>query len=368
MSLQILGLAAAVPQAATTQEESLKCAQLLHHRTPDQKKWLSSVYAGSGIRTRHMTVPRTAMEDVLRGTRESESIWLPDGHNDDAGPTTAERMEAFREAAGPLALEASRRAIHESGLNAAEITHLVVVTCTGFAAPGIDLALTTGLQLMPTVQRTQVGFMGCHAALNGLRVAAAFAGADPAAAVLMCAVELCSLHYYYGDDPQRLIANALFADGAAALVGASSERRGPQPWRVRASGSCLLPDSAEAMGWRIGDHGFEMTLDRHIPRHIARSLRPWLSTWLAGHGLTIDQIGSWAVHPGGPRILEAVEEALALSREQSADARTVFAEFGNMSSATVLFILDRLRRRQAPRPCVALGFGPGLWAEAALLD
>jgi predicted naringenin-chalcone synthase len=209
--------------------------------------------------------------------------------------------------------------------------------------------------------------MGCHGALNGLRVARALVGDDPAARVLLCAVELCSLHYYYGWCPGKMVANAIFADGAAALVGVAEEAAPAGAWRVLATGSCYLPNSADAMTWTIGDYGFEMTLAKSVPGLIARHLRPWLEGWLGQRGLRVADVPSWAVHPGGPRILAAVEEALALPREATADARAVFASHGNMSSPTVLFIVERLRARRAPRPCVALGFGPGLVAEVALL-
>src|SRR5205807_1380827 len=144
----------------------------------------------------------------------------------------------------------------------AEITHIITVTCTGFEAPGTDVALLAGLGLRPTTQRLQIGFMGCHGAINGLRAAQAITAADARARVLLCAVELCSLHYRFNWEPERLVANALFADGAAAIV-AGGEVDSPQgePWRLKATGSCLIPNSQDAMSWRIGDHGFEMTLD-----------------------------------------------------------------------------------------------------------
>jgi predicted naringenin-chalcone synthase len=137
-------------------------------------------------------------------------------------------------------------------------------------------------------------------------------------------------------------------------------------WQVAASGSCLFPDSEYAMTWNIGDHGFEMTLSTRVPDLIAKHLRPWLEEWLRKNGLSHDQVASWAIHPGGPRILRAVEEALDLDRTITAVSSEVLADCGNMSSPTVLFILDRLRKSSAPRPCVAIGFGPGLAAEAAL--
>src|SRR6185312_7307169 len=142
------------------------------------------------------------------------------------GPTTGERMRIYAEEAGPLAVRAAKIALAEAATPAADITHLVTVSCTGFAAPGVDYSLIRGLGMASTVQRTHVGFMGCHGALNGLRVANAFASADPNARVLLCAVELCSLHYYYGNEADKLVANAIFADGAAAIVG----KNGNQAW------------------------------------------------------------------------------------------------------------------------------------------
>ena len=210
--------------------------------------------------------------------------------------------------------------------------------------------------------------MGCHGAINGLRVATALAAAEPQATVLMCAVELCGLHYCFEWDAERIVGNALFGDGAAALVlgGNSESDRGGL--RVVATGSCLLPDSSEDMGWRIGDHGFEMKLSARVPDLIKRHLHAWLSRWLAGRGLDIEAISGWAIHPGGPRVIDVVEESLGLSRAETSASREVLAACGNMSSPTILFILDRLRRTGVAGPCLALGFGPGLVAEAALLD
>ncbi len=192
---------------------------------PDLREapWLPAVYAHSGIKARHQAIDRAVIDDVLRGTRTSGSVFLPTGEPGDPGPTTGERMKVYAAEAPPLAVRAARAAVSESRFEPGSITHLVTVSCTGFVAPGIDLALIRELGLRPTVERTHVGFMGCHGALNGLRVANAFAAADPAARVLVCAVELCSLHYHYGWQPDKVVANALFADGAAALVGQRGE-------------------------------------------------------------------------------------------------------------------------------------------------
>jgi predicted naringenin-chalcone synthase len=364
MSFVILGQGGAVPDTVVDQREAAGIAVALCCRTPEHRTWLPVMYEHSGIRTRNIQYREPLVRDLLAGTRHSESIFFPTGDPEDRGPTTGQRNAVYQEKAGPLALQAAQAALTDSEVDPSRITHLVTVSCTGFNAPGVDLALIQELSLPPTVQRTHIGYMGCHGALNGLRVANAFTSAAPSAVVLVCAVELCSLHYHYGWDPEKMIANALFADGAAAVVGAAS---GPShAWRLAASGSVVLPNSADSMTWTIGDHGFEMTLSKRVPHLIAEHLRPWLQSWLAANGVDWRSVGSWAIHPGGPKILEAVEATLELSEGAAAVARGVFADHGNMSSPTVLFIIDRLRRAGARRPCVALGFGPGLAAEAAL--
>ena len=378
MSFAIRGLGTAHPPDAVTPEHGLGIARFLAGPDVRTSTWLIPVYANSGIARRYQVIGGPVVNDILNGTRSSGSPFLPTEANESIGPTTGERLRIYAEEAGPMALRAASAALAESQFEPDSISHLVTVSCTGFVAPGVDRSLIRGLNLRPTVERTHIGFMGCHAALNGLRVANAFTTANPAARVLLCAVELCSLHYYYGSEADKLVANAIFADGAAAIVGSASVPlisggtllpAGAvvlPDWRVAASGSCLIPESADAMGWTVGDHGFEMMMSRKIPALIAKNLRAWLEDWLGDNGLSLADVRSWAVHPGGPKILTAVEECLELPKEALAASWAVYSEYGNMSSPTVLFVLDRLRRQNAPRPCVALGFGPGLVAEATL--
>jgi predicted naringenin-chalcone synthase len=368
MTLAILGIGTAVPENLIDQKDALAIARSLAAPTQEQDTWLPGMYSGTGIHSRHFALPEALLRDVLLDTRVSGSVFLPSGEPDDRGPSTARRMEHYADLAPPLAVRASRNALAASRLDPGEFTHLITVSCTGFFAPGIDRELIEHLKLGRSIQRTHVGFMGCHAALNGLRVARAFTAAEPSARVLLCAVELCSLHYHYSWNPSKMVANALFGDGAAALIGVPVSTASSKAWRVTGSGSCLLPDSAEAMTWNIGDNGFEMTLARNVPGLIARHLRPWLEGWLSSLGKSLEAVRSWAVHPGGPRILTAVEEGLNLGRHDLDVSRAIFSEFGNMSSPTVLFILGRLCALDAPRPCVALGFGPGLVVEAAMFQ
>ena len=292
-------------------------------------------------------------------------------------PTVGQRLKRYPDEALNLAAAACRAALADAALDPQDIGQLVVVSCTGFSAPGVDIGLIDALGLPPTVGRTTVGFMGCHGAMNGLRVARGLSDSflDPGKSVLMCCVELCSLHFQYGWDPQKVVANALFSDGAAAVVGdtspsaqtASISNTKNAKFIVSAHGSCIVPDSRDAMTWLIRDHGFEMTLSPRVPDLIHRHLRMWLEAWLAEQGLAVEAINGWAIHPGGPRVISAVEEALKLASDAGNVSRHILRTHGNMSSPTVLFILDHLRQLATPRPWVTLAFGPGLTIEAVLI-
>ncbi len=375
MSLRINGMGLAVPEHAMPQDEAAELLLSLLHEG-GRARTVRALYARSGIRKRHSVL----LHLPEGGSTPRQSFYAPARDAGDEGPPTAARMQAFEAAAPPLAAVASEAALRDAGMAPGEITHLVTVSCTGFFAPGLDAALVERLGLPRTVQRTHVGFMGCHGALNGLRVASSLAGADPDARVLLCCVELCSLHLGYRQDADTLVANALFADGAAAVVGVGAngagEARAPAApggsparpaWRVAASGTLLMPDSADAMSWRIGDHGFRMTLSARVPELIRAEVSGWLRGWLEDQGLALEDVRTWAVHPGGPRVLTAFGEGAGLEQQAFAASREVLSEHGNMSSATLLFILHRLRAAGAEAPVVALAFGPGLVAEVALL-
>jgi prepilin-type processing-associated H-X9-DG protein len=361
MKFTILGQGMAVPNFSISQEEAAEYALAYNCTTEKQRKVLPGLYRMTGVKRRN-SVLLTAKEG-----QESRQYFLPAPKSpSDPGPTISARMMLYEQKAPPLAIEASRMALEKSGLSTDEITHIITVSCSGFAAPGVDVTLIRELGLSNTVQRVHVGFMGCHGALNGLRTARALAESDPDARILICAVELCSLHYHYGWDTERVVANALFADGSAAIVGRASNGELPDAWRISATGSCLVPDSEDAMTWSIRDNGFVMSLSPKVPGLIGTHLREWMEGWLGEKGFTLDDIKSWAVHPGGPRILSSVGQALDLDKEALNASKEILRDYGNMSSPTILFILNHLREQGAERPCVALAFGPGLMAEATL--
>jgi predicted naringenin-chalcone synthase len=279
-------------------------------------------------------------------------------------------MEKYEEHSLALALASSQAALAQADLDPSEVTHLVTVSCSGFYAPGFDIGLLRELELSPDVSRTHVGFMGCHGAFNALRVAQAYVEADPEAVVLVCSVELCSLHHYYGWSTEKVIANALFSDGSGAVICRRAPKDGlpmHAKYRLIRHGSHLLANTLKAMSWRIGDYGFEMTLSQKVPELIEQNLTEWMTEFLAKEKLTIQDVRGWAIHPGGPRILDSCVVALDLSGDDLAPSREVLAKYGNMSSATILFVLERMRQQEFSGPVVALGFGPGLSIEAMLL-
>lgn len=360
------------PQADGDQNAETEATQAAEKRD----RGLEALYRMSTVERRGSVLLR---RDALSGEAVPlDQFFYPQAESaDERGPTTGVRSRRFAAESLPLAVEAARGACTDAVTTPSEISHLVVVTCTGFDSPGLDVRLIKSLGLAATTERVQVGFMGCHGAINAIRVARGLVAAEPMAKVLIVCVELCTLHYQYGWETDRVVSNAIFADGAAALVvcGRSAEVTGDDlatpPARlspsVVATGSLLIADSEDAMTWQIGDHGFEMTLSAEVPGIIEAQLRDYVAGWLAGHGLGLGDIAGWAVHPGGPRILRSVETALGLVNDELRAARQVLAEHGNMSSPTMVFILDRFLRDATPTPWLMLGFGPGLEVEMALI-
>ncbi|MEY3231033.1 MAG: hypothetical protein RL689_1122 [Planctomycetota bacterium] len=365
MTTTMAGIGLAVPPGRITATQSVDLAAMIAGEGADRAA-AERLAVGTGIRER---------SSVLWREGEGQSLYESPREGRREGPGTAQRLREATSHASDLAEAASRRALATAGIDAAAITHVVTASCTVLEAPGFDQALMDRLGLDRGVRRTNVGFMGCHAAINALAVADAIVRADPGAVAMVCCVELCSLHMHYSSRADRLVANALFADGAAACVVRASATDEREP-RVRTFGSRLFGDdrgrpTREAMAWSIGDHGFEMTLSPRVPRLLEASCGAWIDEVLARVSLSRGEVGSWAIHPGGPRVVEAIARGLSLSdvarAQAEADALGVLADHGNMSSATVLFIIERLRARRAARPWVAMAFGPGLAGEAVVL-
>lgn len=394
MTTSILGLGTALPPHQMTQADALQMFTDIVCEDPRQARLGRALFGKAEVQTRHTVLPHRAAynwcgpalagkQQVAAGDMTQPSAAVPSVKPGKShGPTTGERMELYSRFAAGLACESSLKALEQARVDPQDITHLITVTCTGFDAPGVDIELIERLGLPSTTQRMQIGFMGCHGAINGLRAARAVTESDSSARVLLCAVELCSLHYRFTWDSEGIIGNALFADGSAALVLSGGDVQRPTtalPWQVVDTGSVVIADSKHSMSWSIGDHGFDMRLSSDIGDKIEQQLAGWLTAWLGKHQLGLNDINYWGVHPGGPKILTAVKNSLGLSDNDLRTSRSILAQHGNMSSPTVLFILNEFQQARAAatqssvtqtpaRHCILLGFGPGLVAEVALLS
>ena len=275
-------------------------------------------------------------------------------------PATKRRMEAFERFAPRLAgcaLDRLRLTLAERQA----ITHVIVTCCTGLYAPGLDIDVVNHLGLNPSVERTMIGFMGCYAAINALKAAHHIVRSEPDAKVLILSLELCSLHLKETQDLEQMLSFLLFADGCAACLVSAA----PEGLALDSFLAINVPGTSDLITWRIGEMGFDMQLSGKVPGEIKRGLPEARTQILRGREAA--EIGLWAVHPGGRTILDAVEQALELRSDALSMSRDILARFGNMSSATVMFVLEQvLKKAQKGQTGCAMSFGPGITAETML--
>jgi alpha-pyrone synthase len=304
----------------------------------------------AGIEHRH---------SVLRASQSDNKLDADNFYQPGAFPSTRARMALYKEHAFPLA----QSAIETLGIvdERDRITHVIVTSCTGFYAPGLDHDIIRHYGLNPTVERTIVGFMGCQAAMNAMKLAYHAVRSDPAARVLMVNLELCTLHLQELDDIDQIMSFLIFADGcAASLISAE-----PVGFEILGFHADILPESREHITWHIGDTGFDMVLAREVPVTISTGIAEYVRS-VPGI-LNNESIRHWAVHPGGRAILDAVRHGLGLSEEALATSSEILRTHGNMSSATVMFVLQAMLSEDMDNSLgMAIAFGPGLSAEGML--
>jgi len=324
---------------------------------------LRAIFRSSGIDYRHSVLADYGREEGFSFYADNEAL--------EPFPGTSKRLEAFRSQAATVSVAAVRDMLRMRGdFDLKTITHLIVVCCTGMYAPGLDIDLVRELGLRNTVERTAINFMGCQAAINALRIADAVCARSDEGKVLVVCTEFCSLHFQREPTEDNLIANALFGDGSAAvLVEANTSAR--LRLHLRDFRSELALAGINDMAWTVGDLGFQMRLSAYVPDLVGEGVGSLVDALLSRCALDVSRIRYFAVHPGGKRILDAVERKLALPAEATRHSRDVLRQYGNMSSSTVLFVLHRLiegiDNRARGEHILGLAFGPGLTMESVLI-
>lgn len=363
MSVFIHRIETLVPENSSSQEGAAKILGLWSD-DPATARIIKHVFTRSGIQRRHSVVPDFTEPEKARLFRTKA-----DGKH--VEPTTHERNRVFGECAGPMAVQLAQRLVDgRFGFRPEDVTHVITISCTGFVNPGPDWRIVTELGLASTVERYNLGFMGCYAAIPALRMARQFCLARPDAVVLVVTLELCSLHMQMQTNPDTILANALFSDGAAgALVSARAPQAGQPSLALNDFMAALAPEGQGDMAWEIGNHGFNLVLSSYVPDVIAANLERIVNDLLAPRDMSVAEVDLWAIHPGGKSILDKAEKSLALAPEQIAASRSVLRDYGNMSSATILFVLRELLTNATARKTVtAMAFGPGLTIECGLLE
>jgi alkylresorcinol/alkylpyrone synthase len=360
MPAHILGIGTAVP--ATVLPQSAVRDLFLGQPGVERltARLIGAAFDQSAIDTRHTVLGELA-DDSPAGPGNVGSSFIDSSTRTLLSPSTRVRNDLYRREAPPLFARAARDALSRAGVEASAVTHV-----TGLFAPGPDYRLVRDLGLPTTVERDHLGFVGCAAAFPALRQAARICAADPDATVLVVCGEICSIHLRASSDPEQIVASAVFADGAGAAVVSARLRTDAPSLALEGFATALTAEGEDDMRWIVGDQGFEMTLTAEVPRIVGREVRGALAPVLARAG-TVDR---WIVHPGGRSILDRFEAALGLPDDALELSRDVLRRFGNMSSATVLFILARMLEDPDlvdGSRAIGVAFGPGLTVESALL-
>ena len=357
MNSSIVSIGLANPGLPIPQASIASFMKFAHQLDEVESRKLSFLYRKSGIEMRHSVLMDFEKE------HPSEFTFFPTNKELSPFPGTKSRMEVFTKTAPQLAFEASKNCLDKVGLASDEITHLILVSCTGMVAPGVELELMSLLNLPETVERYCIHFMGCYAAFTGIKLADKIIKAEPDANVLLVSVELCTLHFQKEYVEDNILANSLFADGAAAALLTASD----SGLKIKSYLSQVIREGEKDMAWGIGDFGFEMKLSKYIPSLLDEGITKLIS--LFEKKFSLSQIKHFAIHPGGRQILSKVQEAFGLNPDVNKHALEVLRRFGNMSSATILFVLERMLHDSAVEgDILSLGFGPGLTLETLHLE
>lgn len=358
---KIISIGTAVPQYGTSQSAILDFMQKVYNDDTVSRK-LKILFSHSGINTRYSIVPdfaNNASEHTLFDINKRI-------------PNIEKRLNVYKKNAVSLAIEAIQNTLKKMNTTIAEfgITHLITVSCTGLYAPGIDTALIEQLNIPNDIFHTSINFMGCNAAFPALKIADMIAKTDENAKVLIVCVELCTLHFQPKNDHDNLLSNTIFGDGAAAVIVVSdtaAKQNHQRGMEINGFYSVLLSKGKDLMGWNITPVNFEMILDARVPEFIGDALSDIVLKAEEKLNITPSPIDKWAIHPGGKKILDVIKKQLQLNDTDLQYAYKVLAEYGNMSSPTILFVLNEIMQTGSrPNETIfSIGFGPGLSIETA---
>jgi predicted naringenin-chalcone synthase len=353
MNIYIHDIVTAVPPFAYDQNGFVR--DFMKEHVPGDrmtKAILHKIYSSSGIGTRHSVIPDFSPD-------EPSGLYFDKTTNEVRSPGTGARNDLYKAWASALYVKVASELLANTGTAPEEITHVITVSCTGFYAPGPDYDIVRQCGLKDSTRRYHIGFMGCYAAFPALKLAQTICQAEPNAVILVVTTELCTLHLNFSGDTDAMLSASVFADGSAGALVSTREPKG-RAMRLDQFQTRLTPQGEEDMAWTIGDHGFDMVLSSYVPDILQANLPDVLSD-------LPDDVRHWAIHPGGRAILDKVEQGLSLPADSLAASRKVLHENGNMSSATILFVLKELMNAE-PGRILGMAFGPGLTVETAILE
>lgn len=365
----LYSIGTSVPDYQRTQGEimdfmiSTAKADLPEEEVEQTISFLRTIYERTEIEQRNSVIPD------FGAASPNDHSFFPSSADLEPLPTVEDRMRVYEREVPGLAETAAREALNKAGITPDQITHLVFTSCTGHFAPGPGIQLIQQLGLSPSVRRVLVGFMGCYAGFNSLRTSAEIVRGQPDATVLQICLELCTLHFQKDFSRNGIVSDCLFSDGcAAAVIGGPDRAASNDPLaKLGPSHSKVDADHQTKMTWRIGKDGFQMYLDPEVPDRLNPHIQPFVSKLKSDIEQAGNEIEHWAIHPGGSKILRIVSRVLDLPKQKIQPSLNVLNTFGNMSSPTVFFILDRIIGNTPIDECLcALGFGPGLSLEGMM--